>query len=82
MNRMSVLDFFGVVRIVGYAFAVLMALIAVVTFVLGQTVPLLQLPAAPTAPFILCGLVVAWTAGLSRVFVRRMRFYSSQDDLR
>lgn len=80
MKRTSVLDFLGVVRVAGYALALVMVLIALAVYLLTWAVPALRLFALPVlvGP-ILFGLVIAWVAGLSRVLVRRMHFASPQD---
>jgi hypothetical protein len=79
MKRTSVLDFLGVVRVVGYSLALVAALIVVVLYLVGLRLPLVSVFAAPFVGSIVLGLLVAWIAGLSRVFVRRMHFASPQD---
>lgn len=79
MKRTSVLDFLGVVRIVGYLLAIVPALIAVVLYLIGHWWPLTGFLVAPFIGPVIVGLLLAWITGLSRVFVRRMHFASPQD---
>src|SRR3546814_18727626 len=76
MKRTSVLDFLGVVRIVGYSLAIVPALIAVVLYLLGHWWPLAGFIVAPFLGPVIAGLLVAWIAWLSRMLVRRMHFAS------
>src|SRR3546814_1019631 len=73
MKRTSVLDFLGVVRIVGYSLAIVPALIAVVLYLIGHWWPLAGFIVAPFLGPVIAGLLVAWIAWLSRMLVRRMR---------
>lgn len=80
MKRTSVLDFLGVVRIVGYSLALVAVLVIVALFLLSFLQSRLAwVFATPFTVMALSGLLVAWVAGLSRVFVRRMRFTSPQE---
>ncbi len=79
MKRTSVLDFLGVARILGYSLALVAAAVAVALYLLGFRLPVLRVFAPELAGPILLGLAVAWVAGLSRVFARRMRFATPQD---
>ncbi|HEY9541625.1 MAG TPA: hypothetical protein VIR05_08320 [Luteimonas sp.] len=79
MKRTSVLDFLGVVRIVGYSLAIVPALIAVVLYLIGHWWPLAGFIVAPFLGPVIAGLLVAWIAWLSRMLVRRMHFASPQD---
>src|SRR3546814_20018049 len=79
MKRTSVLDFLGVVRIVGYSLAIVPALIAVVLYLIGHWWPLAGFIVAPFLGPVIAGLLVAWIAWLSRMLVRRMHFHSPQD---
>src|SRR3546814_19095409 len=74
MKRTSVLDFLGVVRIVGYSLAIVPALIAVVLYLIGHWLPLAASIVAPFLGPVIAGLLVAWIAWLSRMHVRRMHF--------
>ncbi len=78
MQRTTVIDFFGVMRVVGYALALLAAGVFGVMWLGGYFLPLLRFGSTALAGPILMGLLVAWIAGLSRVLVRRMRFESPQ----
>lgn len=78
MQRTTVIDFFGVIRIVGYALALLAAAVFGVLWVAGYLTPLFRFAATSMAGPIVMGLLVAWIAGLSRALVRRMRFESPQ----
>jgi hypothetical protein len=81
MNRNSILDFLGLVRAIGLAGVCIGVVAAAVMLALsilglgrGWTGPAL---AAWLGMFvILPGILVICIATLSRVFVRRMRFYS------
>ena len=79
MKRSSVLDFLGVVRIVGYALALVAALVIAALYLLGTQLPAVRFLAAPFTGLVVTGLIIAWVAGLSRVFTRRMRFAGSQE---
>src|SRR3546814_12574553 len=79
MKRTSVLDFLGVVRIVGYSLAIVPALIAVVLYLIGYWWPLAGFIVGPFLGPVIAGLLVAWIAWLSRMLVRRMHFASPQD---
>lgn len=78
MQRTKVIDFFGILRIGGYAAALLAAAIFLAMWLAGHFMPLLHFTAMSMAGPMAMGLLVAWFAGLSRVFVRRMRFESPQ----
>src|SRR3546814_11634709 len=78
MKRTSVLDFLGVVRIVGYSLAIVPALIAVVLYLIGHWWPLAGFIVAPFLGPVIAGLLVAWIAWLSRMLVRRMHFASPE----
>src|SRR3546814_3188009 len=67
MKRTSVLDFLGVVRIVGYSLAIVPALIAVVLYLIGHWWPLAGFIVAPFLGPVIAGLLVAWIAWLSRM---------------
>src|SRR3546814_20856748 len=79
MKRTSVLDFLGVVRIVGYSLAIVPALIAVVLYLIGHWWPLAGFIVAPFLGPVLAGLLVAWIAWLSRLLVRPMHFARTPD---
>src|SRR3546814_19892087 len=79
MKRTSVLDFLGVVRIVGYSLAIVPALIAVVLYLIGYWWPLAGFIVGPFLGPVIAGLPVAWIAWLSRMLVRRMHFARPQD---
>ena len=79
MKRTSVLDFLGVVRVVGYSMALVAALIVAALYLIGLQLQVGRLMAAPFTGLIMMGLLVAWVAGLSRVFVRRMHFAGPQE---
>jgi len=79
MKKASAVDFFGVVRIVGYALALVAAMITALLFLAGMQWPVVRILAQGTVGPILAGLLLAWIAGLARVLVRRMRFESPQD---
>src|SRR3546814_20515414 len=79
MKRTSVLDFLGVVRIVGYSLAIVPALIAVVLYLIGHWWPLAGFIVGPFLGPVIAGLLVAWIAWLSRMLVPRMHFASPQD---
>jgi hypothetical protein len=80
MRRSSVVDFLGIVRVVGYAIALVAAMAAGVFWLAGIWLPAIRMIVAPGfALWILSGLLIAWTAGLSRILVRRMRFQSPQE---
>src|SRR3546814_16480192 len=76
MKRTSVLDFLGVVRIVGYSLAIVPALIAVVLYLIGHWWPLAGFIVAPFLGPVIAGLLVAGIAWLSRMLVRRLHFAS------
>src|SRR3546814_12131722 len=82
MKRTSVLDFLGVVRIVGYSLAIVPALIAVVLYLIGHWWPLAGFIVAPFLGPVIAGLLVAWIAWLSRMLVRRMPFASRSEERR
>lgn len=79
MKRTSVLDFLGVVRIVGYSLALVAALAIGALYLLGTQLPALRFLAAPFTGMVVAGLLVAWVAGLSRVLTRRMHFAGAQE---
>lgn len=79
MKRTSVLDFLGVVRIVGYSLALVAVLVMVALYLIGNWWPRAGFFMAPFLGPVIAGLLLAWIAGLSRVFVRRMRFTSPQE---
>jgi len=79
MKRTSVLDFLGVVRIVGYALALVAALVIAALYLLGTLLPVVRFLATPFTGLVMTGLIIAWVAGLSRVFTRRMRFAGPQE---
>lgn len=79
MKRTSVLDFLGVMRIVGYSLALVAALIVVALYLAGLQMQVSRVLAAPFTGLVAMGLLVAWVAALSRLFVRRMRFASPQE---
>jgi len=80
MKRTSVLDLLGVVRIVGYSLALVAVLALVALYLLSFLQSRLAWAfATPFTAMVLCGLLIAWVAALSRVFVRRMHFAGLQD---
>lgn len=78
MKQTTVIDFFGVIRVVGYAVALLGAAVLAVMWLAGYFLPILRFGATSMAGPIFLGLLVAWIGGLSRILVRRMRFESVQ----
>ena len=78
MKQTTVIDFFGIIRVVGYALALLAVAVFGVLWLGGYFLPGLRFAAPSMAGPIFTGLLVAWIAGLSRVLVRRMRFESPQ----
>lgn len=78
MKRATVIDFFGVIRVAGYALALLAVAVFGVLWLGGYFLPILRFAAPSMAGPVIAGLLVAWIAGLSRVLVRRMRFESPQ----
>lgn len=78
MKQASVIDFFGVIRVVGYAVALLAAAVCGVMWLGSYLQPVFRIAASSMIGPIFLGLLVAWIAGLSRVLVRRMRFESVQ----
>ena len=79
MRKATVLDALAVMRGLGYALAIVMAGFAAIMALLGLGVlPLSTAFVAPFVPGVVLGLVIAWTASLSRIFVQRTRFIDEQ----
>ena len=81
MKQHDVLNFLSVTQRIGYALALVGTAGAAILLALGQLLPLARFAALSPGVigWILVGLLLAWTAALSRRLVRRMRFETAQD---